>query len=135
MSTVLMLFIILLPMAAGGLVRKIPFPARHFRLFFTEGAVLFSSALTWGLATGRLNSGEAAIYLAGNLTFSLESEKWGLLYAILIGFLWVVSIPCLLLQEAKQEKEGDFPGPLSFFIWRGNGNGFKRQFHHGLSFF
>ena len=80
-------------MAAGGLVRKIPFPARHFRLFFTEGAVLFSSALTWGLATGRLNSGEAAIYLAGNLTFSLESEKWGLLYAILIGFLWVVSIP------------------------------------------
>ena len=135
MSTVLMLFIILLPMAAGGLVRKIPFPARHFRLFFTEGAVLFSSALTWGLATGRLNSGEAAIYLAGNLTFSLESEKLGLLYAILIGFLWVVSIPCLLLQEAKQEKEADFLAHYLFLYGGAMGMALSGNFTTAFLFF
>ncbi len=84
----LLVFVILFPIIAGGLIVVIPFQKRSHLVWYMEAVVLINSLLVGYLVFCQSNEIVTAIKFTGDLSITFMIDGLGSVFALLVALLW-----------------------------------------------
>lgn len=88
MSKILMLIVILLPVACGGLVPLVKWKKRKHMMLFIQAAVISVSVMVWWILLNRPEESLTVAHFTGDLAIAFRIDGLSMIFAGLVSALW-----------------------------------------------